>query len=106
MDQDVDERSSQIPVAIIGMACMFPKARNVERYWSNILNCVDAITDVPPTHWRPEDYFDRDPKSPDHTYAARDGFLSPLDFSPLDFGITRNALEAPDTTQLLGLIVA
>src|SRR6516225_7325912 len=88
------------------MACMFPKARDLERYWSNILNRVDAITDVPPTHWRPEDYFDRDPKSPDRTYAARGGFLSPVDFPPLEFGITPNALEAIDTTQLLGLMVA
>jgi acyl transferase domain-containing protein/NAD(P)-dependent dehydrogenase (short-subunit alcohol dehydrogenase family) len=102
----VDDRSSQTPVAIIGMACMFPKARDLERYWSNILNRVDAITDVPPTHWRPEDYFDRDPKSPDRTYAARGGFLSPVDFPPLEFGITPNALEAIDTTQLLGLMAA
>src|SRR5436190_10585765 len=106
MDQDVDDRSSQTPVAIIGMGCMFPKARDLERYWSNILNRVDAITDVPPTHWRPEDYFDKDPKSPDRTYASRGGFLSPVDFPPLEFGITPNALEAIDTTQLLGLMVA
>jgi len=106
MDQDVDDRSSQTPVAVIGMGCMFPKARDLERYWSNILNRVDAITDVPPSHWRPEDYFDKDPKSPDRTYAARGGFLSPVDFPPLEFGITPNALEAIDTTQLLGLMVA
>src|SRR5437764_3353445 len=106
MDQDVDDRSSQTPVAIIGMGCMFPKARDLERYWSNILNRVDAITDVPPTHWKPEDYFDADPKSPDRTYAARGGFLSPVDFPPLEFGIAPNTLEAIDTTQLLGLMVA
>src|SRR2546430_16776508 len=106
MDQDVDERSSQIPVAIIGMACMFPKAPNVERYWSNILSRVDAISDVPPTHWRPEDYFDSDPKKPDHTYAARGGFLSPVDFPALELGISPNVLEATATSQLLGLLVA
>src|SRR5260370_33112451 len=106
MDQDVDDRSSQTPIAIIGMGCMFPKARDLEHYWSNILNRVDAITDAPPTHWRPEDYFDKDQKSPDRTYAARGGFLSSVDFPPLEFGITPNALEAIDTTQLLGLMVA
>src|SRR5260370_34838683 len=106
MDQDVDDRSSQTPIAIIGMGCMFPKARDLEHYWSNILNRVDAITDAPPTHWRPEDYFDKDQKSPDRTYAARGGFLSSVDFPPLEFGIPPNALEAIDTTQLLGLMVA
>ncbi|MFO0908168.1 MAG: beta-ketoacyl synthase N-terminal-like domain-containing protein [Isosphaeraceae bacterium] len=95
-----------VPVAIIGMACLFPKADDLTRYWSNIRNRVDAITEVPPTHWRPEDYFDDDPKSPDRTYARRGGFLDPVDFPPLDFGIAPNNLEATDTTQLLGLMVA
>ena len=94
------------PVAIIGMGCMFPKADDLAGYWANIRRGVDAITDIPPTHWRPEDYFDPDPKSPDHTYARRGGFLSPVDFPPLDFGIAPHNLEATDTTQLLGLMVA
>ena len=57
----------------------------------------------PPTHWRPDDYFDADPKSPDQTYARRGGFLDPVDFPPLEFGIAPNNLDATDTTQLLGL---
>ena len=57
-------------------------------------------------HWRAGDYFDNDPKKPDHTYAARGGFLSPVDFPALEMGISPNVLEATDTTQLLGLLVA
>ncbi len=94
------------PIAVIGLGCLFPKAADVDRYWNNILHRVDAITPVPPTHWRPDDYFDADPKKPDHTYARRGGFLDPVDFPALDFGIAPNALEAIDTTQLLGLVVA
>jgi len=85
---------------------MFAKAPNQLRFWANIKNRVDAITEVPPSHWRPDDYFDKDPKAPDRTYAARGGFLTPVDFPPLEFGITPNTLEAIDTTQLLGLMVA
>jgi len=95
-----------VPVAIIGMGCLFPKAESLSGYWSNIRNRVDAIGDVPETHWRPDDYFDADPKAPDHTYARRGGFISPVDFPPLDFGIAPNNLDATDTTQLLGLMVA
>jgi acyl transferase domain-containing protein len=90
-------------VAIIGIGCLFPKADGPGAYWANICNKVDAITDIPPTHWRPEDYLDRDPKAPDHIYTARGAFLEPVPFPPLEFGITPNALEATDTTQLLGL---
>ncbi len=101
----VDQNRS-VPIAIIGIGCLLPKADGVESFWSNIQDGVDAITDVPPSHWRPEDYFDKDPKKPDHTYAARGGFLSPVDFPALELGISPNTLEAIDTTQLLGLLVA
>jgi acyl transferase domain-containing protein/NAD(P)-dependent dehydrogenase (short-subunit alcohol dehydrogenase family)/acyl carrier protein len=94
------------PTAIIGIGCLFPQADGLRRFWANIQNGVDAITDVPPTHWRPEEYFDPDPKKPDHTYAHRGGFLAPADFPPLEFGVTPNSLEATDTTQLLGLLAA
>ncbi len=94
------------PVAIIGMGCLFPRADGLARYWANIRTGVDAITDVPETHWSVDDYFDGDPKAPDRTYARRGGFLEPVDFPPLEFGIAPNAIEAIDTTQLLGLLVA
>ena len=55
----------------------------------------------------PADYHDADPKAPDRTYARRGGFLDPVDFPSLDFGIApANNLDATDTTQLLGLMVA
>ena len=40
------------------------------------------------------------------TYARRGGFLSPVPFDPLEFGISPNNLEAIDTSQLLGLVGA
>ncbi|MEE8105972.1 MAG: beta-ketoacyl synthase N-terminal-like domain-containing protein, partial [Planctomycetota bacterium] len=94
------------PLAIVGIGCTFPGAENVDAYWNNIVTGRDSITDVPDTHWNPDDYFDADPKSPDRTYAKRGGFLPPFDFNPLDFGIAPNALEATDTSQLLALVAA
>ena len=93
-------------VAVIGMSCIFPKATNLCDYWTNIKNGIDAITEVPETHWKKGDYFDADPGSPDMTYTARGGFIDPVDFDPLEFGITPNAVEATDTAQLLGLVTA
>src|SRR5207253_9167065 len=82
------------------------QAEGLSRYWSNIRKGVDAITEVPDSHWSVADYFDSDPKAPDRTYARRGGFLAPVDFPPLEFGIAPQAIEATDTTQLLGLLVA
>ncbi len=98
--------SAPVPVAIIGMGCLFPRAEDLERYWANILDRVDAITDVPESHWRADDYHNPDPKARDRTYCRRGGFLSPVDFPPLDFGIAPHSIEATDTTQLLGLLIA
>ncbi len=95
-----------LPVAIIGMGCMFPQAEDLARYWANIRNKVDAITDVPESHWSVADYYDHDPKAPDRTYAHRGGFLTPVDFPLLEFGIAPHSVEATDSTQLLGLLVA
>jgi acyl transferase domain-containing protein/NAD(P)-dependent dehydrogenase (short-subunit alcohol dehydrogenase family) len=100
------ERTASVPVAIIGMGCLFPKANDLKRYWANIYHGVDSIREIPETHWNPEDYHDADPKAPDRTYARRGGFLDPVDFPALDFGIAPTNLDATDTTQLLGLMVA
>ena len=97
---------TQPPLAVVGLSALFPKAANSEEFWSNIRLGIDAITEVPDSHWNPEDYFDSNQKTPDMTYARRGGFLSPLPFDPLEFGISPNNLEAIDTSQLLGLVGA
>ncbi|MBT8357306.1 MAG: acyltransferase domain-containing protein, partial [Deltaproteobacteria bacterium] len=95
-----------IPVAIIGMGCFFPKSSDLKEYWRLISRAEDGITDIPETHWSSQDYFDRDPKRADHTYCKRGGFLSPVSFDPPEFGIPPNSIEATDTSQLLGLMAA
>jgi acyl transferase domain-containing protein/NAD(P)-dependent dehydrogenase (short-subunit alcohol dehydrogenase family) len=92
------------PLAIVGLGCLFPKADNVEAYWTNIKNGVDAIREIPESHWRTADYFDPNPKAPDKVYAKLGGFLDPVPFNPMEYGILPNALEAIDTSQLLGLV--
>lgn len=96
----------QSPIAIVGMGCLFPGAADLKEFWRTLARGEDGITEVPPTHWMPADYFDADPKRPDHTYCTRGGYLSPVAFDPTEFGIPPNILEATDTTQLLALHVA
>jgi acyl transferase domain-containing protein/NAD(P)-dependent dehydrogenase (short-subunit alcohol dehydrogenase family)/acyl carrier protein len=95
-----------IPVAIIGMGCIFPKSTGLKEYWQLLYHGRDAISEVPASHWRPSEYFDSDPKRPDHVYCKRGGFLDPVPFDPGEFGILPTALEATDTSQLLGLLAA
>ncbi len=98
--------SKPIPLAIVGIGCLFPKANNPQQYWTNIREGVDAIGDIPETHWNTADYFDEDKSAPDMTYAKRGGFIELQDFNPLLYGMSPNNIEATDTTQLLGMLVA
>ncbi|MFO7666816.1 MAG: beta-ketoacyl synthase N-terminal-like domain-containing protein, partial [Desulfobacterales bacterium] len=99
-------KKHDIPVAIIGIGCFFPGSQGVKEYWHMLFHGKDGITDVPETHWSPEDYFDKDPSKPDHVYCKRGGFLSPVLFDPTEFGIPPASLEATDSSQLLALIAA
>ncbi len=87
-DRKIDQGPAQSPIAIVGMSCLFPGASSLREYWANVRDGVDAITDVPASHWAVGDYFDADPKAPDMTYGRRGGFLDAVDFDPMGFGIS------------------
>ncbi len=103
-DRKPSPSGNSVPLAIIGIGCLFPQADDQQSYWSNITEGIDAITDIPSTHWKVADYYDEDQKSPDRTYGKRGGFISPVDFNPMEYNIPPNVLEAIDTSQLLGMI--
>jgi polyketide-type polyunsaturated fatty acid synthase PfaA len=96
----------QTPIAIIGMASIFPQSRNLQEYWEAIVKKKDCITDVPPSRWNVDDYYDSNPQAPDKTYCKRGGFIPEIDFNPMEFGLPPNQLEVTDISQLLALVVA
>ncbi|QPK03761.1 type I polyketide synthase [Vibrio kanaloae] len=105
-DTRLNKRLKDMPIAIVGMASMFANSRYLNKFWDLISEKIDAITEVPDTHWRPEDYYDSDRTTPDKSYCKRGGFIPEVDFNPLEFGLPPNILELTDTSQLLSLIVA
>lgn len=106
MKGEINTKLRTTNIAIIGMASIFPQAKNLQEYWQNIIQKVDCITDVPPSRWHIDDYYDPDPKAQDKTYCKRGGFLPDIDFNPMEFGLPPNILEVTDISQLLGLVVA
>jgi 3-oxoacyl-(acyl-carrier-protein) synthase/NAD(P)-dependent dehydrogenase (short-subunit alcohol dehydrogenase family)/acyl carrier protein len=93
-------------VAVIGLGALFPGRPGLAGFWSTIRHGRDTITQVPPDHFNPNDYYDPNPRAKDKMYCRRGAFLAPVAFEPLKFGITPRDLESIDSTQLLGLIVA
>jgi acyl transferase domain-containing protein len=94
------------PIAVVGVAALFPGSIDKDGFWRDILAGRDLITDVPASHWLIDDYYDPDPRARDKTYCKRGAFLPEVDFDPVEWGVPPSILPSTDTNQLLALIVA
>lgn len=103
---NINSSLKKTPIAVIGLSAMFADAKNIEEYWTNIIQSKNSIKDVPANRWLIDDYFDEDMTAPDKTYCKRGGFLPEIDFNPMEFGLPPNILEVTDASQLLGLVAA
>ncbi len=93
-------------VAIIGMACIFPKAPNLQTFWQNIVSKVDAIDDPAEASLTSQVY---DPTSTanNRIYCKRGGYLKELPpFNPADFGIMPVALDGSEPEHFMALKIA
>jgi acyl transferase domain-containing protein/NAD(P)H-dependent flavin oxidoreductase YrpB (nitropropane dioxygenase family)/NAD(P)-dependent dehydrogenase (short-subunit alcohol dehydrogenase family) len=90
-------------IAIIGISCLLPKAPDLRTYWENILNKVDAITEVPRERWDPRLYYDADPAARDKVHSRWGGFLEEIPFDPMRYGMPPNSLASIEPLQLLTL---
>jgi len=99
------QHGKSVDIAIIGMACLFPGAKNLQTYWENILDKVNAISEVPPDRWKWRQYFDEDTGARDKVYSRWGGFLDDVPFDPLKYGIPPNSLHSIEPLHLLTLEV-
>jgi NAD(P)H-dependent flavin oxidoreductase YrpB (nitropropane dioxygenase family) len=72
---DAKANATLSDIAIIGISTLVPKADYPETFWSNILNKIDAITEIPASRWDWRLYFDPDPKARDKVYSKWGGFF-------------------------------
>ncbi len=99
--------NEQNDVAIIGMACLFPGAPNLEAFWRNIVRKVDSTSDPPAEAWDVDVFYDPESKANDRVYCKRGGFIAPLaTFDPMDHGVMPRAVEGGEPDQWLALRVA
>ncbi|MFQ5737971.1 MAG: SDR family NAD(P)-dependent oxidoreductase [Acidobacteriota bacterium] len=93
-------------IAIIGMACVFPGARDKDEFWANIAGGNDAITEVPPERWDVATYYDPDSMNGEKTPSKWGGFIEEVPFDPLEYGIPPKSLASIEPVQLLSLEAA
>ncbi|MFE5158300.1 SDR family NAD(P)-dependent oxidoreductase [Streptomyces sp. NPDC056697] len=98
------EAPAPLDVAVVGMACMFPQAPDLASFWANVVGGVDAVTEVPAERWDPAVHYTGDK---DGASASKwGGFLPPIPFDPLRYGIPPASLGSIEPVQLLALEAA
>jgi acyl transferase domain-containing protein len=93
-------------VAVVGLAALFPGARDLAAFRDNLRRGVDAISEVPPSRWD-RVYFEPASSRIDRIYCSRGGFVDEqASFDALAFGIVPSAVPGTEPDQLLALSVA
>lgn len=96
----------KFPIAVIGLACWYPGARNPRQLWENILARRRQFRRIPDRRMPLADYYHPDPDHPDTTYAQRAAVIDGFDFDWQHRRIPRSTFHSTDTSHWLALEVA
>ncbi|MFC5944823.1 beta-ketoacyl synthase N-terminal-like domain-containing protein, partial [Micromonospora harpali] len=106
---EIEERPAPLDVAIVGMACMLPGSPDLDSFWRTVLTGADAVTEVPAERWDTGLYYAPE-VGPGQTgrisVSKWGGFIEPVPFDAIGYGIPPTALGSIDPTQLLALEVS
>ncbi|WP_433113598.1 SDR family NAD(P)-dependent oxidoreductase [Micromonospora sp. CA-246542] len=105
----VDEPVAPLDIAIVGMSCVLPGSPDLHSFWQTVLSGTDAVTEVPPDRWDVDTYYapEVEPGKAGRISVSRwGGFIEPVPFDAIRYGIPPAALSSIDPTQLLALEVA
>ncbi len=97
------EGAQHEPLALIGMGFRFPGGANdAASYWKLLYEGGDAITEVPPSRWNADRFYDPDPDAVGKMYTRWGGFLDHVDrFDAQFFGISPRESISMDPQQRL-----
>ncbi|MDJ0744620.1 MAG: beta-ketoacyl synthase N-terminal-like domain-containing protein [Xenococcaceae cyanobacterium MO_167.B27] len=94
-------------IAIVGIDCRFPGARNKEEFWELLCCGKDAIATIPDNRWDIESFYSSEASIPGSINTRNGGFITEADaFDAEFFGIPPRQAEAMDPQQRLLLQTA
>ncbi|MGQ0502939.1 MAG: beta-ketoacyl synthase N-terminal-like domain-containing protein [Panacagrimonas sp.] len=100
-----EQMKAPVDIALIGLAGVYPGARDADAFWQNICNKVDAITDGDAEWAGP--YFEANTKADDRIYTTRGGFLRELAVvDPMDVGMMPAVAAGSDPDHMIALKMA
>lgn len=98
------DRPGALPekIAIIGMSGQFPGATNVDQFWSNLVDGVDSVVEVPGSRWDVSALYGNKNPGSKSINSKWLGALQGVDqFDPLFFNISPLEAECMDPQQRL-----
>ncbi|MDT5042054.1 MAG: hypothetical protein QOE51_3039, partial [Actinoplanes sp.] len=106
---EVVEPAAPLDIAIVGMACVFPGSPDLDSFWHTVLSGADVIQEVPRDRWDAETYYAPEVgpgQAGRVTVSKWGGFIDPVPFDAIKYGIPPAALASIDPTQLLALEIS
>jgi acyl transferase domain-containing protein/acyl carrier protein len=98
-------KSSNEPIAIIGLSGRYPRARDVNEYWENLRAGRDCIGEIPAERWRLDGFYCADVEQAlarGESYCKWGGFIEGFsEFDPLFFNISPREAESIDPQERL-----
>jgi len=102
-----DPRQESEPIAVVGLACIFPGANSACQFWTNLVSAVDSVTEIPPDRWKPDDFYSADQDAQGKSISKWGGFVDTMGyFEPQFFEISPHQAESMDPQQMLFLEVS
>jgi enediyne polyketide synthase len=93
-------------IAIVGMACCYPDARNPRELWENVLAQRRAFRRIPAERLRLEDYFSDDSSVPDSIYSTQAAVIEGYEFDRVRFRVPGSTFRGVDLVHWLALDIA
>jgi hypothetical protein len=94
------------PIALVGLACVYPDARSPVELWENVLAGRCAFRRLPSERLRIADYWSADRSAEDRTYAAQAAVIEGYEFDRVGFRVAGDSYRAADLAHWLALDVA
>ncbi|GEM_PF-2228885 len=78
-------RMARQQIAVISMACRFPKSPSLEAFWENLAAGKNLIREVPAERWALEAFYHPDKAAPKKSYSKWGAYLDQFDWFDADF---------------------
>lgn len=100
IEENATQKNQHQDIAIIGLDCRMPGAKDAQEYWKNLLDCKDSIVEVPADRWDWKSVKSDPDKGGKKEVSHWGGFMDRVDsFDAMFFGISPREAEKMDPQQ-------